>query len=513
MFGLGGWRGAVAALAFAVFAVSPGLAQARWRRAETDRFVVYAEGREQIARDMAVKLMIFDTVLRGAYPSTRQRKPPTKVQVVILATAAELRSINPNLPASVRGFYTATDEGIFAVVVNGDARAIGTDDVLFHEYGHHFLLDNFPIALPAWFVEGLAEYFSTAQISPDAVRIGAYNEGRLYAIFSEPLIPLKDLLTKHPSELRDADRGMFYAQAWLLTHYMRSDPTRGAQMDRALAAISAGEGPVKAFETATGAPLDQLSLGLSRYRKLWSYTLERNPRAAPPVVTVDELAESADALLLDGFRLAFTRAGTKDDALLADVRRKAAHYPGDALAERVLARAEYKIGDVAAGEAISRRRLQAQPDNAEDLFVAGRGQVEAAQRDPTNRLARFRRARPLLAKSHQISQTDYRALYGYAMTRTLEPGFPSENDLTAFLLARDLAPAHKGLTFQTGQALILAGRKAEGAQVLAPLINDPHGGAMADRARALVEGKAGALDAPPPDDDEDKGKPAKPGAK
>ncbi|PZQ56044.1 MAG: hypothetical protein DI570_21275, partial [Phenylobacterium zucineum] len=490
-------RAATLAAATLALLSLPGAAQARWHRAETDRFVVYAEGREQTARDMAAKLMVFDSVLRASYPSTRQRKPPTKVQVVVVESAAELRRIQPRIGVYVRGFYAATDEGVFAVVVNGDAQRMGADDVLFHEYTHHFLLDNFSIALPAWFVEGLAEYFMTAQISPDAVRIGAYNEGRLHYVLAEPQIPLKDLLSKRPSDFREADRAMFYAQSWLLTHYMRSDPERGAQMDLALAAIAAGEDPVKAFETATGAPLDQLALGLSRYRKLWSYTIERNRKAPPPAMTVVAMPDSADTLLLDGFRLAFTRAGAKEEALLADVRRKAAAHPGDELAERVLARAEYKIGDVAAGEAISQRRLQARPDDAEELFVAGRGQFEAAQREPTSRFARIRKARPFLAKSHQLNQTDYRALYGYAMTRMMEPSFPTENDQAAFLLARDLAPAHKGVTFQAGQMLMRAGRKAEAAQVLAPLINDPHGGVMADRARALAEGKAGAADQTP----------------
>lgn len=500
---------AAAALAFGL---TPSAAQAKWYRAETDRFVVYGEGREQLVREMTAKLMVFDAVLRSFYPSTRQRKPQTKVQVVVLASHADLRRVQPGVGTGVRGFYSATDEGVFAFVVNGDVSWVGADDVLFHEYGHHFLLDNFSMALPAWFVEGWAEYFATALVSSDGVRVGGYNEGRLRAIFAEPLLPLDVLLTKRVFELPENQRHTFYAQAWLLTHYMRSDPKRAAQMDAALAAISRGEAPVKAFEQATGAPLDQLAKAIQRYRKLWVYTIERDPKAPPPAMTVTVMPESADDLLLDRFRLVYTKPGSKDEgAFLDSIRRKAASHPADDLAETTLARAEYAIGDVAAGEAISRRRLQARPDDADELLLAGMGQMTAGHRDPTNRLSRFRRARPSLAKAYQLKQTDYRALYAYAMARGLEPGFPTENDTTALLLARDLAPAHRGIAFNTGSALVRMGRKAEAEQVLAPIINDPHGGAAAGRARAMLEGRPVSVDAA--DDDEPPKPPAKPGAK
>ena len=65
-----------AALAGALTAlVAPGAAQAKWYRAETDRFVVYGEGREAKVREMAARLTAFDAVLRLHNPPPDGRSP------------------------------------------------------------------------------------------------------------------------------------------------------------------------------------------------------------------------------------------------------------------------------------------------------------------------------------------------------------------------------------------------------------------------------------------------------
>ena len=60
--------------------------------------------------------------------------------------------MNPNVGETVAGFYAARDEDIFAVALRG---GMG-DDVLLHEYAHHFMMQNFASTYPAWFVEGFA---------------------------------------------------------------------------------------------------------------------------------------------------------------------------------------------------------------------------------------------------------------------------------------------------------------------------------------------------------------------
>lgn len=493
-----------AGLALILFAAP---AQAGWVRVETDKFVVYGQGGEKAVAAYATKLTTYDHVLRRFHPSTLERKPNTKVQVFLVTSRDDLRRVRPRLNRMIAGFYMAMNEGVFAMAVKDGG--LGEDDVMFHEYAHHFMWENFPAAYPAWFVEGWAEYFMTTEITASQIKIGGYNVGRAYGIFGETWIPLEELLSKTSYETREQKRDVYYSLSWLLTHYMRSDPERAKQLDAAIKAIAAGKDPVKSFEDATGQSMAELTQALKKYQKLQILGI-KNPGTAVPM-TITTLPKSADDLLLDELRLILAPTGEVDGDFLAGVRRKAARYPGDRLAEQTLARAEFVMGDVAAGEAIMKRRLEASPDDLEGLLLAGTGQLMAGMRDPKAKAARYKAARIPIAKAYALNKNDFRPLYAYALARSTEPTFPTENDLKALMEARYLAPAVQELSWRAGMALIQKGRRDEAAVVLAPVINNPHAGRAAARARELLNsGRIGVLDLKTEEDEEPPPPPAPP---
>ena len=220
-------------------------AWAKWYRVETDRFIVYGEGREERVRAYARKLQMFDATLRVFHPSTKDKVPATKLQLYLVSGESDLRRTRPRLPPTVTGYYDANNEGVLAVV-NVDA-GFQADDILFHEYAHHFMLENFPTAYPAWFVEGFAEYFATTEITPGMIKVGGYNEQRVFSILAYSWLPWDEVLGKATGETRRDRVHVYYGQAWLLTHYMRSDAQRADQLHEAIKAIAAGAQPVKAF--------------------------------------------------------------------------------------------------------------------------------------------------------------------------------------------------------------------------------------------------------------------------
>jgi hypothetical protein len=478
-------------------------ASARWVRVETDRFVLYSDSSEAVARESAGRLMTFDAVLRVFHPATLKRPPGTKLQVFLLASQGDVRRVRPKLSSAVAGFYAPSDEGVIAVATRGGL--VGKDDNLFHEYGHHFMYDNFPAAYPGWFVEGWAEYFSTADIRPEGVRVGGYNPGRVAAIGYFGWLPLEKVLTTAQSDLRGNDRFVYYAQAWFLTHYMSSDPGRAKQLDAAILAISKGEDPVKSFETATGHSIDELSRSVKKHTSLPVFLVKVQEPAPPMSVTA--MPPSADDLLLDKARLLLTSPGERNDAYLASIRKKAAKYPGDMLAEQVLAKAEFIYGDVSAGEAIMQRRL-AQGETFEDLLLASTGQVIAGLRRPDERLERFRAGRALVARAFKINADDYRVLYLYAYARSVEAGYPTDNDVSAWLRTYDLAPSVEISALRAGMVLLKKDRRAEAEPILKRVANNPHGGAAARVARNLLSSgltdptQLGLLTLPDGEDDE-----------
>lgn len=489
------WFGPAAAL----WLVLAAPAQARWLKVETDKFVVYGQGSEKSVRDYATRLNTFDMVLRLHNPATLKRKPATKVQVVMVRSPSDLKRIRPNLPKYVYGFYNAMNEGVFAFAVKDGA--MDQDDVLFHEYAHHFMLENYPTAYPAWFVEGWAEYFMTAEIDGPKVKVGGYNVGRAYGILDQTWLPLEEVLSKTTSETDPKRSNVYYAQSWLLMHYMLSDSARARQLDQATRAIAAGEAPIAALETATGQKLQELTKALRSYRRLptLTITLKEPPAAA---MSVSTLPPAADDLMLENLRLILAPTGRVDAELLEDVRRKAARHPGDWFAERTLARVEFVMGDVAAGEAIMQRRLETNPDDREDLILAGTGQIMAGIRDGDQRVARYRAARPMLAKAYQLDKSDFRPLFAYAMSRAVEDAYPTDNDLNVLLEARGLAPSVQETSVRAGAALLQRGRREDAEKVLAVVLNNPHAGRSVEGLRRMLDGgQIGQVEIEPADDE------------
>lgn len=474
---LGAWLGAA------------GPAQAAWHRAETEHLVVYGNLADFHVKDFAVRLATFDAVLRAFNPPPA-KATTRKLDVYVVRHRRDFQRVRPGLSEGIAGFYASSRDGIFAMATSeGD---LAENDILFHEYAHHYMHQYFPAAYPAWFVEGWAEYFMTTEIKRDSVIVGKASAERSAWLLNATWLPLEAILSKATDETDPRVRSLFYAQAWLLTHYMRSAPDRADQLNRITAAIANGENGIKAFEAATGLTTDQLSQRLRGYRSLPAVQLKGFAKAAP-AVTMTTLPASADEMLMDWLRLNGASAGAPDAAFLAEVRSKAARYPGDRLAELTLARAEFLWGDVAAAETIVARRLKADPREVETLTVAGLGQINAGLRERAQRPARFRTAREHLKTAAELDTGDYRPLLGYAISRTVEPEFPNNNDMMVLLEARRRAPSVTETALLAGEALLVRNDPEDARKVLAPLANDPHGGGAAQRAKALLASAEGAL--------------------
>ncbi|CAN7540692.1 DUF1570 domain-containing protein [Phenylobacterium sp. LjRoot164] len=474
--------GAIAAAAL----LWPGAANAAWVKAETERFVVYGQGKEDKVRDLAMRLSVYDAVLRLVNPGTPTTQA-RKLEVYLVRGTPEIRRVSPKMANNVGGFYTAREGGVFALADDSQP-PLARDDLLFHEYAHAFMLENFPAAYPGWFVEGWAEYFSTVDVSPKRAELGRYNPGNLYTLFAANWLPWETVVTKATWEVPKQDSNVYYAQSWLLMHYMRSDPERSAQLTKATRAIAAGEHPVRALEQATGRPLADIGRSVRLYKKLPMFAIS-NPLPNPPEIVVSKLPPSADDFLLYDLRMTGTIPDPSDAEALADIRKRAAQWSGDRMAELSLARAEFTYGDVSAGEAIVARRLQQDPKDVEALLVAGQGQLRAGDRDGAQREARYKAARPYLVKAYDLNNDDYRILLAYAVSRTVDPTYPNANDVNALLTVRAMAPTVDLASLMAGGALLAVDRKADAMAVLSIVANNPHGGGAARMAQALMKGE------------------------
>jgi len=479
------------------FGVAP--ARAEWRRAESPNFVVYGDLSESALRERILLLEDFDQLLR-MLTAGQEEPAPNKLHIYIVSGIEALRVVR-QVPAGIAGFYTASPDGILAMV-DGSQRDAG-NEILFHEYAHHFMMQNSTLIYPAWFVEGFAEYFATVRFTARKIDIGNYSRGRAASIQGR-WIAMERLLSAGPAGLNQEEQAAYYAQSWLLVHYFYSTPERQAALNRLLATVPGGS-PAEALQSATGLTPETLTRELRRYIAGGSIRyrqMERGSPATPPPVTVALMPRSADDLVLYEAAL---RTGVSDEngaSYLQRIRVLAGRYPDDPLAMRVLAHIELRYGDGAAADRLLDRLLAAAPNDAELLYLKGMRWLIAAEADnPPEQAAAT--ARTWFGRAQRADQNHYQTLYRYAESLRGERAFFSENTSNALVLAHQLAPQVHSITLNAASVLIARREFAHAVALLLPLVANPHDPDLSRMAREMTEraraamGAAGAAPARP----------------
>lgn len=483
-------------------------AQARWLRAETAHFVLYSDGPEANLRRFAGDLETFDLLLRSLHGMDPKAPSARKLDIYLVAGSNDLQRVLPTASESVAGIYRANLGDTYAVVVRGERGSGDGQRFLFHEYVHHFMLQHFAAAYPAWLMEGYAEYFGATRIEPDQIEVGVAPAGRARNLTNLPWLPLSQVVGLAPPTGTGRDgRGigaMYYAQSWLLTHYMLSDAGRRARLADYTVAVAGGADSVSAFEKALGMDLIAGEKTLKSY--LRSTPGIRYPRTETPgaEATITTLPPSADALLLEAQRLKSGVPKAEQPAFLQLIRERAARFPDDRLAVLTLARAEITFGDRAAGEALLTRRIGVDARDADALWLMALSRIFAGDAEPARRAALYAEAGPWLGKAFAVDANRYQILYDFAQSRSLTPGYPSDNTLTVLLKAQSLAPQVGPIRLSAARALMKRGRFDAAIVMLTPLANSPHGGPSAAAAQRLIAqaktGQAAAEADDAPDD-------------
>lgn len=481
------WRGLPGLLGLALLA-APLAAHAEWKRAESDHFIVYGRT-DKTVREYATMLEDFDDLLRTVHGRAANEGSPRKLPVYLVKTQDELRRLYPEAPPYTGGLYFPMLTEVFAVAVRDEDTENDWnkgDDVALHEYVHHFMMQYYANAYPAWLVEGYAEYYMTASLENDRRVIGGYSPWRGDALLTPGLVwlPAEELLSKRLSELGKWDGQMYYAQAWLLTHYLLTDPKRAALLPRYLDAVRGGQAPTAAWKAVFGTDVADLNAELRRYLKksLQLRVMPRKDRFRAQM-TVTVMPPSADDLLLESQRLKLGVAKADQPKFLASIRSTAGRA-NDHLARLTLARAEVTIGDRAKGEAILNAMLAANPTDEEALVLLGESHMATGYADEAQRKTEFGEAGKLFARAFKIDPSNPTTLHGYADSKALEP--LTDNLVNVRIRAVEVAPQISHLRLDAAQALIEKKRFDDARTLLNPVASNPHGDNNAEAARKLL---------------------------
>lgn len=464
----------------------------RWLRLESANFVMYSSASEESSREELAALEGFHALITRIMP----RKSPStaKLPIYVTRTNPDFDLTAPYYRNSmVMGYYSAGIEGTVAVSKSlryqprqrDMPRNVRADDarvILFHEYTHHYVLANNRTGYPAWYIEGIAEFLSTAEFTNTGVEVGRFTQGRAYSLMRGGWLEIEKFLDL-PEKMTGEEVGAFYAQSWLATHYMLfGRPERAKGFDKYVQLLQQGGNVLTSFEPAFGITPAEFDKELREYK--------RKPIEAWPIpgilpveagIQVTRLASSYDNLLLPMVYMQRLPTAEKAKDTIAKVREEVRRNRDDVDAQRAGVWVETWYGDLSEARKQIDALLAVNGDSAATHHVSGLCDLRAAY--AASDAALFERARKSFGRSHARDDTKASALFRYFESGLNATGEVNDHLIEVLIKAYQMAPQVNSIVATTAHALMARERFDEAVIVLRPLAANPHGGKFAEKAR------------------------------
>jgi Flp pilus assembly protein TadD len=480
--------------AAALFVTGP--ADAAWYRAASKHFVIYADESPKQLQEFAAKLERFD---QAARISMTMADPVVgdgnRLTVFVVPSEKEVHLIMGDKKAWQAGFYTGRVQGSLAYVPRRTESMDDPDAIFFHEYTHHLMMQDLDRPYPEWYVEGFAEFLSTAKFDSDgSVWFGRPLQSRAYSLLNMNPPSFEQLAAGIHGKMTDVDLDAFYGRSWLLTHYLLLEPKRSGQLARYINALAKGEPSMQAAREVFG-DLKQLDGELNKYvtERMLAFKIG-GQRINISNIDVEPLSAGAAQVIMSRAKVKYGYEGNAAEALAAEVRGIESRYPGDDLVESTLAEAELDAGHPDAAEVAAVKALTANPHDTEAMVLKARaieGKAKAADGDARKNL--FEEARNEFIAANKIDTEDPEPLYDYYWSYLQEGIRPTNNAVAALHYASDLAPQDMGVRMNSAIAYVEDGKFKEASDTLKVVAYSPHAGEAADAAKrvigALEEGK------------------------
>ncbi|MDQ3799292.1 MAG: tetratricopeptide repeat protein [Acidobacteriota bacterium] len=256
-------------------AASQAATKDEWLVVRSKNFNLIGNASEKDIRAVAARLEQFREVFRQIFDKVNFNSPvPTTV--VVFKDAASYNPYKPlkkdgQIDKAVAGYFLSADDANFITLsMEGDTnRAFET---IFHEYTHFWVDNNIGKSnVPPWFNEGLAEYYQNLKIENEQkIVLGSRQDSHLELLAQNKLIPFDTFFnTDNYTLAQQADdgAGLFYAQAWALTHYLLNGNggARSRQIYNFLDLVMSGRTAREAFSEAFQTDYATMEKELKKY--------------------------------------------------------------------------------------------------------------------------------------------------------------------------------------------------------------------------------------------------------
>ncbi|MCC6364532.1 MAG: hypothetical protein IT165_13490 [Bryobacterales bacterium] len=318
----------------------------QWIKLVSPNFEMYTSNGERTARDA---LLYFEQV-HGFFAKVMNLavKPEAKVRIIAFRSEKEFKPYSVNAVAAAFYLHGLDTDYIVLERANADLYP-----AVVHEYVHYLVGQTGVENMPLWLNEGLAELYATLRPVDHKVKVGVYNPGHLRTLSQGKWLDLEALLAANTSSsfYNEKNRaGMFYSQAWLLTHMLSlADGYRGKFLEF-LNAILTTNPPSRAFEVVYGKSTEDVTRDLRDYSraghmKLFAFDVTLDKRAESP--SIEEAPDFEVSLNLA--QLLLSTPARKE--AVARLRELTKTYPDRAETYEVLGHIESSEGNYAAAAA------------------------------------------------------------------------------------------------------------------------------------------------------------------
>ncbi len=486
---------------------NPAQAASKWLRADTHNFIIYSSGDRKQTQQLAENVERFDALMR-LRTSIPREESPNRLTIYMLAGSGDVARIMGDKSGSIAGIYIPRSDGSFTITNRERANSqleLSGNTVLFHEYAHHFMFRYYNAAYPAWYIEGFAEYVSTATFKPNGEwTLGRPAYHRAYGLLEARPVPIEKLLFDRASRSDPAAGDAFYGRAWLLVHMLMMDPPWKGKMSRYMELTGQGKPAQEAAVEAFG-DLKELDKALDKYlaRSRVSVLSSTRAVAVDGAITLTELDPVQSQLVALNLKRRVGREPVKTRDLL---RALSAQAPGLAEVWYELAQAELEIGEatetdaaktagVAAANAAIEQALTIDPDHVRaNVFKARRLFTKLEAAGNFNATA-WRDARAFLLRANAKANLDPEPMLAWYDSFVMQGKEPPQNAADGLALAFNLAPEAADLRIKYAFDLVRQNNYDSAIRLLEILAYDPHGGDegrdMIDRLKRMRDGQGG----------------------
>lgn len=246
--------------AFVMGCVTP-IQKANWTITSSTHFEIMSTMPAEEAAALATDLERFRALIYSVTTAPK-KEPPVETKIFAFASKSQFRPFRGG--SGIAGFFIPGLRDNQVALVD-HSQDLGATEIIFHEYVHFVLRNGTNVTYPMWYDEGFAEVLSTVQTYEDKLILGGLPRVRVEWFERGKWLPMKRVIeaTRY-SDFTSRERGMFYAEAWALAHYVTLDISEKGSPAAYLDRLTRGVGPAEAYEQTFGETIEESSGDIRR---------------------------------------------------------------------------------------------------------------------------------------------------------------------------------------------------------------------------------------------------------